>query len=65
MGDKVTACLYCRTVREDGRALEQQKRNLLSYAETKGYEVMGIFGDSGFGLMMGRAGWSQVLNVVR
>ena len=53
--------LYCRVAHEDAAALENQKQLLLTYAEKKGYKIVGVTSEAGSGMTMDRPGWNNII----
>lgn len=56
--------VYCRIAHGDKMSIELQRQRLVSYAEEKGYQVVGISSDTGTGLSMKRRGWNEVETAV-
>ena len=54
--------IYCRVSTVD-RSCERQERDLLAYAQKAGYEVVGIWKETGSGTKNNRTERKQVINV--
>ena len=63
MGTK-KAWIYYRVANGDPEAVENQKRELLNYAENNGYEVIGESYDIGSGNDINREGLNKALTAV-
>lgn len=61
------AIIYCRVSSHDQKQkgdLERQKQNLLEYAKSKGYEVVGVLDDVASGLNENRKSLSMLFDMV-
>lgn len=52
--------IYCRTANSDGMALNNQRQQLIAYAQERHFEIAGITCESGSGLDFDRQGLKEV-----
>ena len=63
MGQK-RAVIYCRVSTAD-QSCERQERDLLAFAERAGYEVVGVYKETGSGVKLDRAERQKVMALAR
>ena len=56
--------IYCRVARPDAFALSAQQAALEAYAETQGFEIVGITAEQASGINLSRRGITEVSNAV-